>query len=421
MQISRGDVVVLTPVESGQPALVLGQRRLPAALGNDVGAMPSGAVDRLIHAVGLASSGLAATQALSGRWVELTKESAAKLAELGPSLDANGVPMAVLRDTNGHFDHLMRFESLGTASLAAASLMSGMAVQLALMRIERALEEVRQRVDLLIEASEIELEAALASALSVMHRIERRVNDQGIVDADDWASLAAIEAPIKAAYHQTVRWLDPLRQFLEDDKTSLLREVRALGGNLGIRDVGFWLRMYAYSELAMKRWEALYLLREAVAAPGRVGREGELLTGQARKRHGELLTLHNQIAKYLDSDRESSGRLDGVRLLTRSRLRRLRVELATAVNAYAAALGQIEVEVPDYAVAELVSRQGPLIDLDELQGSLTRTANTAIGAGTNAAQDVGRWLGGNATSLRQRVRPAENVDDTENRAPGDLA
>jgi hypothetical protein len=413
------DQVVYAPNGLDEPVLVLGEpRNASDDIRHVVGTCQGQLLEKLIHASGLASSAFGAAQMASGRWVQLTQESAARLAAASqPALDAQGVPMAVIRESNGQIGHVMRFESLGAAPVAAASLLNGMAVQLALLRIERALEDISERVDLLVEASQIELEADLAAAMSVLRRVERRANHRGMVDDDDWASLAAIEAPIKAAYHQTVRWLDPLRAFV-DDEQSLVEQVRTLRANLGARDVEFWLKMYAHGELAMKRWEALYLLRHATVASDRLAHEADLILRHARERHDDLRALHDAIVAYLDAEPTRVGRLDAFRLISRSRLRRLRVELAAAVNAYGAALDQAEVDVPDYAVDALERRQGRLVDIDAMQNAVVGTTRAAIGAGTDAAFDVGRWLGSTTTSAWQRARPAVDTeisggDDTD--------
>ncbi len=402
-RLQDGDRIVLVSRDRPDRAVVLGPTPSVDRLGDRLESVPHRLVGELVHAAGLAANTVGAASIATGDWVQLTAESAAKLAELGPSLDANGVAMGVLRGDSGQMAHVLRFESLGAAPVAAASLVGGMAVQLALLRIERALEDVRARVDLLIEGSQIEVEARLVAAIAVLDRIERRVQDRGVPDGDDWTSLAAIEVPVADASHQTVRWLDPLRDFLEGDASGLGTEVRALRENLGIRDVGFWLRMHAHAELATIRWQRLYLMREAHIAPERLGREAATVLDQTRERHRELRHLHELIADYLGASGESHHWLDQVRLISRSRLRRLRGELAAAVNAYAAALDEVGVSPADAEVPVTGLDDGLLVDVAVLSASARRSAGRALGAGADSARDVGAWIGASTRSLGDRL------------------
>ena len=154
-------------------------------------------------------------------------------------------------------------------------------------------------------------------------------------------------------------------------------------------------------------------MRHATVAPDRLEHEGQLILWHARERHEDLRNLHDAIVTYLDAEPTHVGRLDAFRIISRARLRRLHVELASAVNAYGCVLNQVDVDVPDYAVEALERRPGPVVDIDAMQAAVVGTARTAIGAGTDAALDVGRWLGSTSTSAWQRVRPTVDTEAAE--------
>ena len=141
------------------------------------------------------------------------------------------------------------------------------------------------------------------------------------------------------------------------------------------------------------------------------GSTAPLILDHARERHEELRDLHDAIVAYLETEPVHAGRFDVLRVVSKSRLRRLHVELATAVNAYGVALNEAEVDVPDYAVERVGRHCGPLLDIDAVQDAVVGTARDAVGAGADAALDVGRWLGTATTTTWQRIRPAAAARD----------
>lgn len=413
LNLEAGDVAVLA---GDRPGLVLALGRpgtSAAELGEVVGRADGPVLTRLLDAAGLSAAAGSSAGFLDARWVRLTEESASKLAERGFAYDGDGLVMGLVRGDRGRIEHVVRFAD-GTNPVAAALMVQSLATQMRLQRIEQKLDELSEQVDVLLEGSRIEVEAQLAANLDTLRRIERRVDDRGSVDDADWASLAAIETPTKQVYHQTVQWLAPLRAFLDDGELNVKEQVQLLRANLGVRDVEFWLRMHVYSELAMKRWELLYLWHEADAAPERLAAEAAQCEMRAAERHEELAMLYELLADYLDSDDELSV-WQRLQVLNRVRLARLRVELGRVANVYGEALEQAIFELPEYVADVAAGASGPIIDVTALRAQVGGVARDALSAGAEVGARTGEWMKGRTGQLarlkRNRRQPAEKDED----------
>lgn len=415
LDLAAGDVAILAGDRPGL-VLALGQPGSAAPeLGEVVGKAGGPVLARLLDAAGLSAAAGASAGFLDARWVRLTEESASKLAERGFAHDGDGLAMGLIRGDRGRIEHVVRFAE-GTNPVAAALMVQSLATQARLQRIEQKLDELSEKVDVLLEGSRIEVEAQLAANLDTLRRIERRVEDRGRVDDADWSSLAAIESPIKQVYHQTVQWLAPLRAFLHDGELNVREQVQLLRANLGVRDVEFWLRMHVYSELAMKRWELLYLWHEADAAPERLAAEAAQFESRAAERHEELAALYLLLADYLDGDDELSV-WQRLQVLNRVRLARLRIELGQVANAYGEALDQATFELPEYVPDDAAGASGPIIDVSALRDQVGGAARDALTAGAEIGARTGEWMKGRTDQLA-RLRPgrrhaAEKDEDEE--------
>ena len=413
LDFAAGDVAVLAGDRPGM-VLALGTAGSSAPeLGEVVGSADGPVLARLLDAAGLTAAAAASDGFLDARWVRLTEESASKLAERGFTYDGDGLAMGLVRGDRGRIEHVVRFAD-GTNPVAAALMVQSLATQMRLQHIERKLDELSEQVDVLLEGSRIEVESQLAANLDTLRRIERRVADRGRVDEADWASLAAIESPIKQVYHQTVQWLAPIRTFLDDGELNVKEQVQLLRANLGVRDVEFWLRMHVYSELAMKRWELLYLWHEADEAPERLAAEAAQCEKRAAERHQELAALYELLADYLDTEEELSL-WQRLQVLNRVRLARLRLELGHVANAYGEALGQATFELPGYVPDEGAGASGPIIDVTALRAQVGGVARDALSAGAEVGARTGDWMKGRTDQLarlkRNRRQPAEKDED----------
>lgn len=411
--IGGDDLVIVGLDDQTGLALVLGQTERHVDLGETVDHLPVAQARRITEMFGVAAKFGPAFDADHGRWVRLTSESAKAMRDLGVAHDSTGTAMGVFRGADGRFAHVSRFDFISKVPFDPGTFAAALAVQQVVKQIEAKLEEIAQDVQALLRGSKNELEAQLVSAADIIARVERRVGDRGVVDDDDWVSLAALESIVKQAYHQTHLWLDPLRAFLSDDQTSLVEQVRALRGDTGIRDADFWLRMHVHSELVLKRWELLYLLRESQVAPERLMGEAGEVRERVEQRHRQLAEMTALLADYLDEDQPASL-MDRIRFISRHRLAQLRRELAMVTNAYADALGRASVTVPGYIT---VPDDEPLIDVKELTRFVRESAMPGLESGArSAATTLASWGESGRRRLRDRTSspmPDEAEPDVE--------
>lgn len=411
--LGPADLAVLPADDGSGYALVLGRPLDVSDLGEEVDTLTERYTQRIVQNLGLGGRFAGAFDADHGRWIRLTTESAGKLKELGVNPDSAGLPMGVLRGEGGTFAHMTRFDFVSPVPFDPSTFVAALAVQQVVKQIEAKLEEIAQDVQALVRGSKNELEAQLASASDVIIRVERRVRDRGIVDADDWASLANLEPIVKQAYHQTFLWLDPLRSLLADSDRSIVERVRSLKNEQGIRDADFWLRMHVQSELTLKRWELLYLIRESEAAPERLPAEAALIRQRAEDRHAELLDVIELMVAYLGAEDDADSPWhERVRFLSRHRLALLHYELAKVANAYSEALRRAQLTVPEYIH---VDDPGPLIDVDEVQRYLREQAMPALETGARSAADAVGIAG--RAGLRALRSAAERIRDAGNDRP----
>jgi hypothetical protein len=385
-----GVVVVGDP---GEPVLAFGTDSAIDAIGRTVDVARGPAVTQLLSVLGLGGelAGLAAFR--SGRWVQLTQETAAKLGEHGAfAADSSSVPMGILRNDDGTIAHIARFSGSAPANpVHVALLLQSMVTQRRLARIERRLTELADATATVLDLARISEAAELAAAFEVIQRVERRVDDRGIVDDRDWASLAALEHTVRRTYQLTTQWLDPLDELLEGEQLSVREQVQLARSQVGTRDLSFWLTTHAWSEVALNRWEGLYLLHEAGAAPERLAPEATRVEEEARERLAGLRARHARLASYVDRS-DDLTRWQRLGIINRVRLARLRMQLGQVANVYAEALDEAAVDVPEH-VPDDAADLGPLIDLDRLREEVGSSVVDGFRAGSELARDTGRRAG----------------------------
>ena len=374
--------------------LALGSAPPSTEMGNDLGIVPPTVVQGLTAGASLLQGkGLMTEVSGGGRWVQLTAESTAALDALGPTHDGSGAVLGVLRSGGGRFDHVMRFERLGGLPAEPTALLTMIAIQATLKRIEQALQDVATKLDLLLEHSKLEVESDLAGALHTIRHIERLVAEHGEVLEGDWTQLSGVQGTVARAYHLSSRWLDPLRDFLAADETSQRQRVAELDRQMNERDIDTWLRLMVFADMAMRRWEMLFLLHQLTAAPHRVASESTHLEAQANERRADLQSLLRGLNDLLDADPDADLRWwEKAQLVDRYRMGRLRRHLAMVVNAYAEALEHAQVEVPEY-VDPRPGLGTQVSDLaDEVTARVATGASVALEAGGAAISAAGGWL-----------------------------
>jgi hypothetical protein len=408
------ELVVIRPMHRPYVGLVIGDRPVPETVGTVIATAPTAALRVLQGSGALAQTGVVLSTASGGHWVQLTAESTGALSRYTPTVNADGAMLGVLRGDGGQFGHMLQFDRMSMLDPSGAALLGGLAVQATLARIERKLDDLADKVDLLLEASTIEVEAKLVSAWDTIQQVERRVAAQGFVDDDDWDALSSDKAAVHQAYHQVTRWLDPLRQLLTIDDARVTPLVQELKAAVVLRDIATWIRLYVWAELAMKRWEWLYLVRQmTVATPELVASEAAHIEAQAAARHRELDALFTDLSTFLGRDPDDVDWRDRARLVNRYRLGVMRREVAKVRNIYAQALGEAEVDVPAYIDPDGEAGTGPLLVKERIDEQLARSVRAALTTGAEVTQNVSTRWKDRVRSLRSRSeREAQEPDDT---------
>lgn len=129
--------------------------------------------------------------AQSGRWVKLTEESAAKMAQYG------GTGTGVLRG-GGKIRHILKFEDLSKASSLAnpqmltvvASVMTQMALEQAIQEITDYLAVIDSKIDDLLQDQK---DQSIANLVGVAHMIDETMtirDNVGMVTETTWSKVA---------------------------------------------------------------------------------------------------------------------------------------------------------------------------------------------------------------------------------------
>lgn len=194
-------------VSEGLHSKDLGLQRLRPALGTAAG-------------VAQAGSEIAAN---SGRWVQLTKESA-QLASKYPLVknSSTGLSTGVLRGDKGQFVHLLQFAKGPGSVLANPAILAGAAGIMAQVAMQQAMDEITdylatidEKVDDVLRAQK---DAVLADMIGVHLVIEEAMTireHMGRVSEVTWSKVQATPATIARTQAYALRQIDALAEKLE--------------------------------------------------------------------------------------------------------------------------------------------------------------------------------------------------------------
>jgi hypothetical protein len=197
------------------------------------------AIERFLHSEGLTEEStaqtaevpLAALGALgqlagagmesSGRWVELTKESAA-IARKYPLMkdSVTGLRMGVARTAGGQTGHLLRFASVGsmmnpTTIASIGTMMNQMALQKSIDQLGEYLAEIDEKVEDVLRNQQ---DAVLADMIGVDFVIDDAMTGRassGRVDEVTWSKVQATSATLARTQGYALRQVEGLAQKLE--------------------------------------------------------------------------------------------------------------------------------------------------------------------------------------------------------------
>jgi hypothetical protein len=177
---------------------------------------------KILGAAALAAQAGAGFSAGSGRWVEMTKESAKLVDKYGlMKSSTTGLDLGVIRASGGQIKGIVQFGPgalpVNPLNLASAgAMMQQMAMQQSLDEIAEYLESIDEKVDDILRAQK---DAVLADMIGVDFVIEEAmtIRDQvGRVSEITWSKVQATSATIARTQGYALRQLDALADKVDE-------------------------------------------------------------------------------------------------------------------------------------------------------------------------------------------------------------
>lgn len=289
----------------------------------------SGPVPQLVRDA-MAAGGLDATDAFqkganSGRIVALTPETMEHLAKGKPVYDKAGEMLAMVRGDKGWLKP-MRLDEAG-AQAAAASNMATLAVTAALSQqlaaISEQLREMSETLEGMVKDSDRKRLSEVIGANQILFEVAESVQRRGITH-DDYVQLAAIKHQVTSLHIETTA---KLSEIAPDGVDSMTRHDRqeVLETLYENERLEYWLAVQVQADLARTRSDLLTLLWEHHAHPETAPALNHKVASAIRTRQVRAAEVGK--ALLLLADPASQTRLDPVRVISRHRLRKARVQV----------------------------------------------------------------------------------------------
>ncbi len=276
-------------------------------------------------------------QGLVGQQVKLTRESVKLIQQHGLSNTGQGAFAGVVRHADGKIAGHLSFTQIGKAGAMAATLpalAAAVGLQLQQAELEKQLNEIKEDLDYLIGLQHDEKLASVAATLRILQDVYDQVQTVGELDDDHWQLVANELHAVRELHQLTWNRLEGLSKVLDDDSGNVAQRVKRLNTALRKDRTVFWLEAHIHAELALLRWQTLYLMRQADQHPDALSNLVVELNVERAQRARDLQDLANRIAVYLASDSHLNGLLDRLRVISRYRLDRLLVELDQLLRIY---------------------------------------------------------------------------------------
>lgn len=177
---------------------------------------------KVLGAAALAAQTGAGISASSGRWVQMTKESAKLVDKYGlMKSSTTGLDLGVIRATGGQIKGIVQFDPgalpVNPLNLASAgAMMQQIAMQQSLDEIAEYLESIDEKVDDILRAQK---DAVLADMIGVDFVIEEAMtirNQVGRVSEVTWSKVQATAATVARTQGYALRQLDSLADKVDD-------------------------------------------------------------------------------------------------------------------------------------------------------------------------------------------------------------
>lgn len=295
-------IIVADPMNQNQ-AIVLGGDEAAAALGEVIGPIPGQMAGMLVGADAMVKSGIAVSEQ-SGVLVRVAGDSAKALREGRTVYDSSGKLLAVVKDANGKFIHVLRIEPLkGVQALSAGTgALSAIAMQAQMAAIEKKLQEVLHGVRDLQASIDRHEQAQLDGMDRTLNDIYQGARTSGVLTQAAWDQLA------------------PLRKFIDEHHANAELKVKALVDDLAKQkstgDRRGWFRtngpklekalaQLAQAERSLIQFEALRAWWLALTDDAAAGHYAEQLRARLDERRRTRGAIEEATLQALESARDT--------------------------------------------------------------------------------------------------------------------
>lgn len=326
---------------TGAQVVAFGTRAQLDRLGERISDLPGPLVRAARNAVSGAGHAVSAGAEMSGAYLKLTPQAQQLLASHDQASTTAGL-LGFVRAGDGKIAGQLTFEPAAGALSAAPALAGAAALQLQMAAIEQRLDAIQSDLGYLIKERTIEVEAQTAANLEILSAVYAEVMTTGELRASQWDRVVNIEASVRQVFHQASLHLASIQVAVDQTEGSLGERVRALHQLVNDDRTEQWLQLYIHADRAITEWELLYLYRQLDEHPDRVEELADALRVKVIQRFEVLRGLADALASQLEAEHGERW-YDRFRLVSRSRLENLLLELGQILYSYQQGVAQIGV------------------------------------------------------------------------------
>ena len=209
-----------------------------------------------------------------------------------------------MRGGDGKFAGLLTFVHPGSGVAALAgqlpAIAGGIALQLQLARIEKALDGIKHDLGYLIREKHLELESGIETVLAILSDVYGTLQRRGTVEDDEWDRIAISEPRVRDLHGLTRKNVRALSAAVEEESAPLPVRLAKLNRALGDERAELWVRAHVHAGVGTHPLGGVFTSSGLQIS---IPRTRALLTDRTRSavegRRSELVELHRRIAEYL--------------------------------------------------------------------------------------------------------------------------
>jgi hypothetical protein len=410
------DEVAVTPI-AGSDDLVLA---IGKGIGEIDGRVPRSLVNAAVTTGGLLGGATAAKSLLDGSLIRLAPETVHAIKQgLDYHTDAHGQLLGILHASGAPGIKAVVRMVPGAANPAAAGLiLQTIAVQHKLGQIQRELETVNAKLDLLLAGKHYEVLAEITAISERLDELRTKVAEGHELTAQDEIMIRHYEDAALTRRNEAGLWLRKLNQLLDETSLPLRQHHRRLE-ELMDRHVAFWVRAYVASQMALANARVLRLVRASTSAPeGWVKQLQGTIRAEVGGIGGDLAELTTDLDAYLRRSDIARG-LEELSLARKRRVRRLRKQLWDTHEDLRASLQDVLPRLPALDDRPVPALPPPLEAREVQPRPVKEGIQTAQQAASQGSKRAARAVGGKAlkgidrAGQKLRERLAEPPDEQD--------